>query len=275
MKLFSTPASTTNLKVVRGKKRELKVVVTGGTKGLGRAMTERFAETGDKVFVVARNAPREEFIHNKLVHGFNGDVGKPDIYGDMFESILEVFDGEIDLFINCAAMSGGYRTLNELDDDTIETIVTTNLLGTAMCSKHAYQVMHKQESGGNIFNFLGNGSNGFPTPNYSMYGSTKIGIKHLTDSLCEEWQKSDVNVHTVSPGLMVTDLLMDNLSPTTFGYIKSMCSTPDLVAHHMVPRFRSAYYTCKKRETMTFLTVPKIIYKGLCGAAACFNTVNH
>ena len=123
----------------------------------------------------------------------------------------------------------------------------------------------KQASGGNIFNFLGNGSNGFPTPNYTMYGSTKLAIKHLTNTLREEWQHTDVNLHTVSPGLMITDLLMENLSSSTFEYIKSMCSPPDLVAHHLVPRIRSTYYNCKNRESIKFLTLPKIIYKGICG----------
>ena len=99
MNLFRASPTTIKLKHVRGKKKTLKVVITGGTKGLGRAMTKKFVETGDDVFVIARNALSEDYIDHKLIRGYNGDIGKSNNYPIMFDNILKAFDGEIDIFV--------------------------------------------------------------------------------------------------------------------------------------------------------------------------------
>ena len=62
---------------------------------------------------------------------------------------------------------------------------------------------------------------------------------------------------------MTTDLLLENLDPTILEVLKHMCSSPETVAHHMVPRMRRLYYNANQNETLKFLTVVKIIYKML------------
>lgn len=258
-------ATNNRLKVVRRTKPNLKVCITGASQGLGRAMTDQFVEHGDKVFVVSRHDKdvRELISGSANVYGHAADIGNPDNFPTIFEKICDAFDGEVDIFLNCAAQSGGYGLMEDLTNEKVVDIISTNLLGTCLCCKHAYDIMKKQESGGAIFNFLGNGSSGDSTPNYSVYGSTKCGVKQLTLSLQKEWSASTVDLHLISPGLMNTDLLMENLSDETFEIIRKMCSTPEVVAYNIVPRIRNIYYAAKDDHTLKFQTVLKIAYKML------------
>ena len=257
------PSTNLHLKTARASKKSLKVVITGASQGLGKAMTNKFIESGDKVFVISRNASDIDKMVNahKNIYGHPADVGNSKHIEPLFDKIQVAFDGEVDLFLNCAAQSGGYGVMDELDDNKISSIIQTNLLGTSLCCKYAYDIMKGQESGGAIFNFLGNGSSGHSTPHYAIYGSTKAAIKQLTHSLQREWSESTVDLHLISPGLMITDLLMENLSKETFEFIRNMCSTPEIVAHHIVPRMRSTYYSARDDHTIKFLTVMKIMYK--------------
>ena len=260
------------LKSLRTKKTSLSVVITGGTRGLGKSMAQTFVENGDRVFVVSRNARDVNAMKksNPLIYGCTTDVSNPEQVKRMFANVQDAFgrgqDGGIDLFVNCAALSGGFKRFDEHNEEKISNIIGTNLTGTAMCCSRAFDVMKTQPQGGAIYNFLGNGSNGWASPNYSVYGSTKSAIKQLTKSLQREWKGSVVDLHQISPGLMITDLLMENLSPDTFEYIKALCSTPEHVARHIVPRMRATYYSAKDEHTIKFLTNIKIVYKMFFGA---------
>jgi chlorophyll(ide) b reductase len=251
------------LKSSRQKKEQLKVVITGGSRGLGKSMTKEFINKGDKVFIISRN---EQEI-NKLVDehenvfGIAADIG--DIYKtrSMFDDILEKLGGEIDMFVNCAGQSGGNRPILDLETDKLQDIIKTNLLGTSLCCKYAFDIMNSQETGGAIFNFTGAGSNGTATPNYSIYGATKSGIYQFTKTLQQEWRQYPVDVHLVSPGMLFTDLLLENMNGDTYDAIKMLIAEPDIVAYHIVPRMRNAYFHAKEDNYIKFLTVLKIIYK--------------
>jgi chlorophyll(ide) b reductase len=256
---IKVPVSSKNVKNIRSAKKQLKVCITGGSKGLGKSITQQFLQNGDKVFIVSRNAT--EITDHPNLYGYAADVGKTEQISPIFDRVHEVFDGEIDIFLNCAAISGGFKPFEEQTPEKLTEVVQTNLLGTTLCSFYAYNIMKEQPSGGAIFNLLGNGSNGSATPQYAIYGGTKSAIQQLTKSLQKEWKTSNVDLHLISPGLMATDLLMDNLDEQTFDIVKDMCTAPDIVAHHIVPRMRYAYYSASDDFTIKFQTVGKIIYK--------------
>jgi chlorophyll(ide) b reductase len=268
MNLHTIRPSHNAMKSLRNQKQHLKVVITGGTRGLGKAMTQRFLDKGDKVLIVSRNSQNiyETMLENPNLYGHAADVGNAEEIPYLFEKILDVFDGELDMFINSAALSGGYSKMEIQTLSTLESIIRTNLIGTTMCCQEAYKIMSAQETGGAIFNLLGNGSNGFPSPNYAVYGSTKAGISQLTKSLQKEWKDGVVDLHMISPGMMITDLLMENLDKEVFQIIKSLCSPPELVAHHIVPRMRGTYFTAKENHTIKFQTMMKIAYKMISNA---------
>lgn len=77
---------------------------------------------------------------------------------------------QVDVWINNAAYSGSFQSFVESEPEQIEQVVTTNLLGTIMCTKLATKIFAKQPAGGHLFNMDGAGADGFATPNYAAYG---------------------------------------------------------------------------------------------------------
>jgi chlorophyll(ide) b reductase len=105
-------------------------------------------------------------------------------------------------------MNKGFRPLVEFSDEEISQIVSTNLTGSLICTREAIRVMKKQPKGGHIFNMDGAGSGGASTPLTAAYGATKCGLRQLSGSLLQECKGSRVGIHTASPGMVLTELLL-------------------------------------------------------------------
>lgn len=251
------------IKSERSKRENLNVVITGGSRGLGRALAQEFSKQGDKVFVISRSQQDIDQLCGsvKNVTGRSCDVSDRTKMKRVVEDIVNEVD-TIDVWINNAGVSGGSRKLLDLSDEKIEDIIKTNLLGTCISCKIIHEVMAQQDGGGAIFNLAGAGSDGGPTPNYSVYGASKAGIVQMTRSLQKEWKDSPVDLHVVSPGMMFTDLLLDNVSMDTLQVIEFLCTHPELVALHLVPRIKRAYYY-HEDSYIRFLTVFKVLGKFL------------
>lgn len=249
------------LRSLRSHRNNLNVVITGGTRGLGRAFAKEFAKQGDRVFILSRSQKDIDDLQDetKTIVGVQCDVGNHKHLKAILPIVLDELQ-TIDIWINNAGVSGGARTLLELSDEKVENIVTTNMLGTAIACKNVREIMLKQPQGGAIFNLAGAGSDGNATPNYAIYGATKAGIVQFSKSLQREWKDSIVDLHVVSPGMMLTDLLMDNQKIETLEVINFLCTHPDLVAYHLVPRIKNSYYY-KEESYIRFLTAFKILSK--------------
>ena len=133
--------------------------------------------------------------------------------------------GNIGYWINNAGINGGRRALSELTMQQVETVVKVNLLGIFYCTKVAMDIMAEQEGfTGHIFNTVGSGVKGGGTPGYATYGATKRGLPQLTASLVKEIDegvqgyekkktKGTIQVHSLSPGMVFTKLLLDDSTP--------------------------------------------------------------
>jgi chlorophyll(ide) b reductase len=251
----------TDLQTKRTEKNPLNVVITGGSRGLGRAFAKEFSKQGDRVFILARNKHDIDTIGKNHINisGQECDIGDVRSLSNAIQDIRSHLPS-IDLWINNAGMSGGARSLVELTDEKVEDIIRTNLVGTCIACKLVHEVMERQETGGAIFNLAGAGSDGRATTSYSVYGATKAGIVQFSRSLQKEWKDSVVDMHVISPGMMPTDLLQDNISQETLDKIAFLFTHPDLVAHHMVPRMKRAY-RYHEDSYMRFLTLFKILEK--------------
>jgi chlorophyll(ide) b reductase len=249
------------VKAERSKRDNLNVVITGGSRGLGKAFAREFSKQGDNVFVIARSQQDIDQLckSEKNITGWVCDVSDRENMKRVVDGIVSQVD-MIDVWINNAGVSGGSRKLLELSDDKIEDIIKTNLIGTCVSCKVVHEVMAQQNGGGAIFNLAGAGSDGGPTPNYSVYGASKAGIVQMTKSLQKEWKDSPVDLHVISPGMMLTDLLIDNISIDTLQVIDFLCTHPELVALHLVPRIKRAYYY-HEDSYIRFLTVFKVLGK--------------
>lgn len=249
-------------KINRLQKKNLNVVITGGTRGLGKSLVHEFAKK-DNVFIISRCQNDIDNIckNIKNISGVKCDISnRVELTSCINDNILHRFD-EIDIWINNAGISGGSREIIDLNDDKIENIISTNLLGTCICCKQVFEVMNKQKTGGSIFNLAGAGSNGTATPKYSVYGSTKAAIVQLSKSLQQEWKNTKVDLHIISPGMMLTELLLENNTDKTIEFIKFLCTNPDIIAEEIVPKIRDTYYNTYDKQYIKYLTLYRIIEK--------------
>ncbi|KAG2718466.1 hypothetical protein I3760_03G221900 [Carya illinoinensis] len=254
------------------------VVITGSTRGLGKALAREFLLSGDRVVVASRSPESvdvtvkelkdnlEEFMtkagdssRRKLqqakVVGIPCNVCAPDDVQKLANFAVHEL-GSINIWINNAGMNKGFRPLLQFSDEDIRQIVSTNLVGSLLCTREAMQVMKNQYKGGHIFNMDGAGSGGSSTPLTAVYGSTKCGLRQLQASLLKECKRSKVGVHTASPGMVLTDLLLSGSSVKNKQMFNIICEHPETVARTLVPRMRVVKGTGK---AINYLTPPRIL----------------
>jgi NAD(P)-dependent dehydrogenase (short-subunit alcohol dehydrogenase family) len=172
------------------------VLVTGGTRNIGRAISDRFAAAGATVVAVGRKD-----------HGDLGplrfapcDVRDAEAVAAMVEAVV-ADHGRLDVVVNNAG--GSPPTPSDTTPATLtEKIVALNLLAPMWVSQAANAVMQQQDEGGHIIN-IGSISGMRPTPNTAAYGAAKAGLANLTRTLAMEWAPK-VRVNMVTAGLVVT-----------------------------------------------------------------------
>lgn len=259
------------------------VLITGSTRGLGKALAREFLRAGDNVFVTSRSAEsvnstvlelrreveemHRDFLESEdavgagslkslpKVFGVPCDVSKSEDVHALSEAAVREF-GTINIWINNAGMNKGFKPLIEFSDEEIEQIVSTNLTGSLICTREAIRVMKKQPRGGHIFNMDGAGSGGTSTPLTAAYGATKCGLRQLSASLLQECKRSRVGIHTASPGMVLTDLLLSGATLQNKQVFNIICEQPETVAQALVPGLRSVKGTGK---AINYLTPPRIV----------------
>jgi 3-oxoacyl-[acyl-carrier protein] reductase len=178
-------------------------VVTGGTRGIGRAVAEEFAGAGALVCVTARDADEVQRAAEELGGaGLAGDVADPEHLRELTAFALRAF-GRIDVLVNNAATNQPYGPLMEADPDAWRTAFTVNVeapLRLVQCVWRAWM----REHGGAVVNVCTEGA-GHVGPNVGAYGTSKAALLHLTQQLAGELAPK-VRVNSVSPGLVRTEM---------------------------------------------------------------------
>ncbi|KAI3694797.1 hypothetical protein L1987_77778 [Smallanthus sonchifolius] len=254
------------------------VVITGSTRGLGKALAREFLLSGDRVVIASRSKESVDMTINELeknleeclattmsspmkklsyakVVGTSCDVCDPDDVRKLAGFAVDKL-GSIDIWINNAGTNKGFRPLLQFSDSDIEQIVSTNLVGSILCTREAMRIMENQHRGGHIFNMDGAGSGGSSIPLTAVYGSTKCGLRQFQSSLFKECKKSKVGVHTASPGMVLTDLLLSGSSIQNKQMFNIICELPETVARTLVPRMRVIKGSGK---AVNYLTPPRIL----------------
>ncbi|MBI4364990.1 MAG: SDR family oxidoreductase [Candidatus Latescibacteria bacterium] len=182
-------------------------IVTGSTKGIGRAVAEALLEGGARVVVSARTqadvaAAGEELgrVHPGWVLARPCDVRREDQVADLFAEADRAFGG-VDLLVNNAGV-GRFKNLEDMSLAEWNTILETNLTGAFLCSRAAIPRMRRR-GGGYIFNISSlAGKNAFPSA--TAYNASKFGLNGLSEALMQEIRHDGIKVSTIMPGSVST-----------------------------------------------------------------------
>ena len=190
------------------------VVITGSTRGIGRAIAQACGAAGARIVVCARReadvelATREFASAGVPVCGLPADMSvNEDV--ELLRDIALDWYGRIDCWVNNAGISLGYRPLDEIDADDLRSIVDVNLTGTLLGCRAI--LPHFREHGGVLLNMSGRGYRGEATPYTAAYAATKTAITSLTRSLARENRRAPapVSIHALVPGMVETDFYRD------------------------------------------------------------------
>ncbi len=183
-----------------------RALVTGGGKGLGRAISEALAAAGARIAIidVDPDAAEETATAIEKAGGeafvLAGSVSDPDSLAGAFAAIDERWDG-LDILVNNAGINMNQPTLDLSIEDWRRT-VSINLDGTFFCAREAALRMRRQASGTivNLSSIYGI----VAAPNRTAYCATKAGVSMMTQCLAIEWAELGIRVNAVAPGYVLT-----------------------------------------------------------------------
>jgi 2-dehydro-3-deoxy-L-rhamnonate dehydrogenase (NAD+) len=179
-------------------------VVTGGAQGFGRAITERFVESGAKVAIWDFDQPLAEKTAKEVgnaVSAFKVDVSDLAAVEATRDATLKAF-GKIDILVNNAGITGNNKTVWDIDLDDWRKVMRVNLDGPFICCKAIAPAMIEKKYGRivNIASIAGKEGN----PNAAHYSASKAGVIALTKSLGKELAAHDILVNAVTPAAAKT-----------------------------------------------------------------------
>ncbi len=193
------------------------LVISGGTRGIGRAIVEEFAQNGvDIAFTYNSNSELAENIIQELSDKYGGkykayklDILEPNSYKELFKQIDEEFQ-RVDFFISNAIISGrsvvgGFAPFMRLKPKGLMNIYTATVLSFIVGAQEAAKRMEKI-GGGSIISLSSTGNLVF-TPNYTGHGNSKAGVETVVKYAAHELGEKGIRVNAVSGGPIDTDAL--------------------------------------------------------------------
>ncbi|GAB3096450.1 SDR family oxidoreductase [Aestuariicella hydrocarbonica] len=190
------------------------VVITGSTRGIGKGLAENFLKRGCHVTLSGRSQAAVDEVCEQLRSTYGKDkvTGKSceitcveDLQG-LWDHARQTF-GMVDIWINNAGISIERKPLDEQSPDDLMRIVNTNLGGLLLANKVVLAAM-KAQGFGHMWNMEGFGSTGQMSIGMVPYGATKRAVHYVNLALQKEVKNTNVQVSRLSPGIVVTDLLV-------------------------------------------------------------------
>ncbi len=184
-------------------------IVTGGTRGIGRAIVLKLADQGANIVINYRNSDKEAeelkaILEEKGVKVLTVkcDISNFEESKNLIDKCKEEF-GKIDILVNNAGITKDTLIMRMKEDD-FDNVIDVNLKGTFNCAKHASAIMLKQKFGKiiNMTSVVGITGNAGQV----NYAASKAGVIGLTKSLARELGSRGITVNAVAPGFINTDM---------------------------------------------------------------------
>ena len=191
-------------------------IITGGGRGIGKAIAESFARRGANIVIVDVNLDIAMETASELEKtgvkslAMKADVSNSTDVANIFENTLKEF-GKVEILVNNAGITRDGLLMRMKEEDW-DAVMNINLKGTFLCSKEAVKVMSKQRYGrivniASVVAFMGN-------PGQANYSASKAGIVGLTKTVAREYASRNITVNAVAPGFIttaMTDALPENV----------------------------------------------------------------
>jgi glucose 1-dehydrogenase len=203
---------------VRNDISEKVAVVTGSSKGIGKAIAVEFAKEGYKIVLNARDEKELSNAVNdvkKTIPGnegrvtyLAGDISQEDICSSLIEHTIKTF-GRIDVLVNNAGIGGAQKSVHELTSDEWDYVIDVNLKGAFLCIREAVKRMnYNGKSTRRTYSIINISSvhESIPQPQSAPYSASKGGMEMLTKTVALEVADKGIRVNGIAPGAIATDM---------------------------------------------------------------------
>jgi NAD(P)-dependent dehydrogenase (short-subunit alcohol dehydrogenase family) len=177
-------------------------LITGGSRGIGKAIAAAYAREGARVFICARGEGDLARTVNEIrdsrgeIAGLAGDIGKPEDACRIVNATVERY-GRIDVLVNNASLLGSRVTIADYPIADWEEVVRVNLTGVFLLTQQVLQIMIPQRQGSIINVSSGVGRTG--KARWGAYACSKAGLEGFTQVLADELKDSGIRVNSVNP----------------------------------------------------------------------------
>ncbi len=223
-----------------------RIVITGSTRGIGYGLADVFLSEGCRIIVNGRSQEHVEQACVDLairygsenLYGYPATVSNSEDMQGLWSYAVERF-GAVDIWINNAGLGHDTERLWEIPTDQVKTVIDVNVLGLIYGSQVAMKGMLEQGFG-QIYNMEGFGASGRTREGLSVYGTSKAAVHYLNQALIKEAEDTGIIIGTISPGMVMTDMVLDRFKDDPEGLEKAksifniIADTTDNVAPWLV-----------------------------------------
>jgi NAD(P)-dependent dehydrogenase (short-subunit alcohol dehydrogenase family) len=183
--------------------RDRIAIVTGGSRGIGRAIVERFLAEGASVVAAARRPPATAFPASGHLLFVAADVSRAADVEALFAKAIERFRG-LDVLVNNAGIQLE-KTIEDTSEEDWDRVMATNLKSVFLCARAALAPM-RARGGGSIVN-LGSYDGFVADPGLAAYCASKGGVHALSRAIAVDHGRDGIRCNTICPGWIETEMV--------------------------------------------------------------------
>ena len=180
-----------------------KIIITGGGRGLGKAMAQKFISEGAEVLIAGRNEETLRNVSNELKCKYLVlDVAKTETFKDFINKADEMLDG-VNCLVNNAGISLHEKTFFDVTPETFDAQINTNFKGVFFLTQEFITLVKNRNEKATI---LFTSSETGDTMDFRPYGFTKAAVNSMVQGLAYLFAKDGIRINAVAPGITASDM---------------------------------------------------------------------